>query len=83
MTTPRKTKTKKSSSRTQAQRAGQSDEVLPGRRGKAQASPVIDNENEQVFGVLLSERRRMGDGIPTVPESKTKNTQSREPRKPK
>lgn len=81
MATPRRTKTKKSSSRTRAQRAGQSDKVLPGRRGKSQVSRVIDSENEQVFGVLLSERRRLGDGVPAVPEEKTKTTQSREPKK--
>jgi hypothetical protein len=74
-------KTVKSSSRTRAQRAGQSDMVLPGRRGKAQGSPVIDGEHEEVFGVLLSERRRMGEAVPSVPEEKTKTTQSREPKK--
>jgi hypothetical protein len=81
MATPRRTKTKKSSSRTRAQRAGQSDKVLPGRRGKKQGANVIDADNEQVFGVLLSERRRLGDSVPSVPEEKTKTTQSREPKK--
>lgn len=76
MPTPRKTKTKKSSSRTRAQRAGSANMVLPGRRGKSHGSPVIDSENEEVFGVLLSERRRRGEAIPTVPEAKTKTTQS-------
>ena len=81
MPTPRKTKTKKSSSRTRAQRAGQSANVLPGRRGKAQQSRVIDENGEEVYGVLLSERRRMGEGTPAVPESKTKNTRSIEPKR--
>jgi len=73
MPTPRKTKTKKSSSRTMAQRAGASDKVLPGRR-KAKPPPVIDGEHEEVFGVLLSERRRRGEAIPTVPEEKIKTS---------
>ncbi len=55
--------------------------VLPGRRGKSQGSPAIDENNEEVFGVLLSERRRMGEAIPSVPESKTKTTQSAQPKK--
>jgi hypothetical protein len=74
MPTPRKTKTKKSSSRTMAQRAGASDKVLPGRRNKAKHPPIIDGEHEEVFGVLLSERRRRGEAIPTVPEEKIKTS---------
>jgi hypothetical protein len=68
-------RTVRSSNRTRAQRAGESDKVLPGKRGKSQGSPAIDEQNEEVYGVLLSERRRMGDNTPAVPE-KTKNTQS-------
>lgn len=49
--------------------------VLPGRRAKAQKS-VIDASDEEVYGVLLSERRRKGESKPAVPESKTKNTRS-------
>ncbi|HLI94511.1 MAG TPA: hypothetical protein VKT72_00310 [Candidatus Baltobacteraceae bacterium] len=56
-------KTVKSSSRIRAQRAGQSDNVVPGRRGKAQDSP-INEQDEDVYGVLLSERRRSGDNTP-------------------
>jgi hypothetical protein len=74
-------KTVRSSSRTRAQRAGQADKVLPGRRGKAQGSSVIHDSDEEVYGVLLSERRRQGDNVPSVPESKTKTTQSREPKR--
>lgn len=59
-----------------AQRAGSADMVLPGRRGKARGSRTIDDTNEEVFGVLLSERRRLGEAIPIVPEEKTKTTQS-------
>lgn len=69
-------KTVVSSNRTRAQRAGKSDNVLPGRRGKAQGAAVIDKDNEEVYGVLLSERRRMGENTPVVPESKTRNTRS-------
>ena len=76
MPTPKKTKTLKSSSRTRAQRAGQMDMVLPGRRGKAQQGAVINEHDEEVYGVLLSQRRRAGDNTPAVPESKTKNTRS-------
>jgi hypothetical protein len=73
-------KTVKSSSRTRAQRAGQSDNVLPGRRGKSQNSPAIDERDEQVYGVLLSERRRKGDNTPSIPQA-TKNTRSIEPKR--
>lgn len=55
--------------------------VLPGRRGKSQGSPVIDDTNEEVYGVLLSERRRKGEAVPTVPEKKVKATQSTQPKK--
>jgi hypothetical protein len=55
--------------------------VLPGRRGKSQGSPVIDENDEEVFGVLLSERRRLGEAIPSVPEPKVKTTQSSQPKK--
>ena len=75
-------RTVKSSSRIRAQRANQSDNVLPGKRPKRQASNVIDPDSEQeVFGVLLSERRRSRESKPTVPEKKTKSTQSNEPHK--
>lgn len=74
-------KTVRSSSRVRAERAGEADMVLPGRRGKTQGSPVIDDEDEKVYGVLLSERRRKGESTPAVPESKTKTTQSLEPKK--
>jgi hypothetical protein len=73
-------KTVKSSSRTRAQRAGASDRVLPGRRGKSQGTPAIDDEHEEVYGVLLSERRRLGDNMPAIPE-KTRNTRSVEPKR--
>jgi hypothetical protein len=73
-------KTVKSSSRTRAQRAGKSDMVLPGKRGKSQSSPVIDDEHEEVYGVLLSERRRNGENVPSLPEA-TKNTRSIEPKR--
>lgn len=76
MPTPKRTQTKKASSRTRAQSAGKSHMVLPGRRGKAQRSMVIDENDEKVYGVLLSELRRSGESSPSVPESKTKNTQS-------
>jgi hypothetical protein len=74
-------KTVKSSSRIRAQRAGQADMVLPGRRGKSQGSSAIDENDEEVYGVLLSERRRLGEAIPSVPEPKTKTTQSSQPKK--
>lgn len=50
--------------------------VLPGRRGKAQQDTVINEQDEEVYGVLLSQRRREGQSTPAVPESKTKNTRS-------
>jgi hypothetical protein len=75
-------RTVKSSNRIRAQRASQSDKVLPGKRGKTQQSGIIDPDSDQeVFGVLLSERRRMGEGKPAVPEKKTKTTQALEPRR--
>lgn len=73
-------KTVRSSNRIRAERAGAADMVRPGRR-KKQASSVIDGENEEVYGVLLSERRRKGENTPAVPESKTKNTKSIEPKR--
>jgi hypothetical protein len=74
-------KTVRSSSRTRAQRANSSDSVLPGKRGKAKPNGVINADSEQeVFGVLLSERRRMGESNPTVPEKKTKTTRALEPK---
>jgi|GEM_PF-5097757 len=74
-------KTVRSSSRTRAQRANSSDSVLPGKRGKAKPSAVIQADSEEeVFGVLLSERRRMGESNPTVPEKKTKHTRTIEPK---
>ena len=76
MPTPKKTKTVKSSSRTRAQRAGKADMILPGRRGKAQQDTVINERDEEVYGVLLSQRRREGESTPAIPESKTKNTRS-------
>jgi hypothetical protein len=73
-------KTVRSSSRTRAALADQSDKVLPGKRKRAQ-SAVIDAESDQeVFGVLLSERRRMGESNPSVPEKKTKHTGAIEPK---
>ena len=74
-------KTTRSSNRVRAQRAGKSDNVVPGRRGKQQGTSVIDEQDEQVYGVLLSERRRQGDSTPALPESKTKNTRSVEPKR--
>ena len=74
-------RTVKSSSRIRAQRANQSDKVLPGKRGKAQPSSVINADSDQeVFGVLLSERRRRGESKPAVPQKKTQSTQTNEPR---
>jgi len=69
-------KTVRSSSRIRAARANQSDNVLPGKR-KAKLSVIDPDSDQEVFGVLLSERRRMGESNPTVPKTKTKNTQSR------
>lgn len=74
-------KTVKSSSRIRAQRAGQSDKVLPGRRGKSKPSTIDANSDQELFGVLLSERRRLGESIPSVPESKTKTTPKKGRRK--
>ncbi len=73
-------KSVRSSSRIRAARANQSNNVLPGKRKKS-APAVIDAESDQeVFGVLLSERRRMGESKPTVPEKKTKPTGTFEPK---
>lgn len=74
-------KSVKSSNRIRAARAGAAEMVVPGRRAKAQATRAIDDTNEEVYGVLLSERRRKGDSHPVVPEAKTKTTQSGEPKK--
>ena len=50
---------------------------MPTRKRKAKLSVIDPDSDQEVFGVLLSERRRMGESNPTVPETKTKNTQSR------
>lgn len=74
MATPRKTKTRDSSSRTRAQRAGKANPVLPGRRGKAADAAVTDVENEQVYGVLLSGFRRQGENMPSTGAAKRRRT---------
>lgn len=71
----------RASSRQRAARAGKSDMVLPGRRKAATASAIDPDSDGEIFGVLLSERRRRGESNPTVPESKTKNTRSTEAKK--
>ncbi len=72
-------KTLQSSNRRRAAEAGQQDNVVPGRRTAERG--VIDAESgEEVYGVLLSERRRMGESNPSVPAEKTQNTRSTEPK---
>jgi hypothetical protein len=73
-------KTVRSSSRTRAAQAKQSDKVLPGKRKKVARSVIDADSDQEVFGVLLSERRRMGESNPTVPEKKTKHTRTIEPK---
>lgn len=73
-------KTVRSSSRTRAALANQSDNVLPGRRKKTKSTVIDADSDQEVFGVLLSERARMGESNPTVPEKKTKHTRSIEPK---
>jgi hypothetical protein len=54
--------------------------VLPGRRHPKEA-PVIDADSDkEIFGVQMSERRRRGESKPTMPQEKTKTTQTREPK---
>jgi hypothetical protein len=73
-------RTLRSSSRKRAARAGQSDKVLPGKRNAAKHSVIDADSDQEVFGVLLSERARMGESNPKVPEKKTKHTASIEPK---
>jgi hypothetical protein len=74
-------KTVRSSSRKRAALANQTDNVLPGRRKKTKSTVIQADSDQEVFGVLLSERARMGESNPTVPEKKTKHTKSLEPKK--
>ena len=74
-------KTRKSSNRLRAADKGQENMVRPGKRHEPQKR-VIDSESaEEVYGVLLSEHRRMGESNPSVPEQKVKATQSNEPKR--
>ena len=50
--------------------------VLPGRRNPEQKSVIDTDSPEEVYGVLLSQRRREGESNPTVPEEKVRNTKS-------
>jgi hypothetical protein len=74
------TPTVRSSSRRRAARASSEESMLPGRRHREQ-TPVIDTDSDrEIFGVQMSERRRRGESKPAMPESKTKHTQSIEPK---
>ena len=73
-------KTVRSSNRKRAALAGEADRVLPGKRPKRKPSVIQTDSSQEVYGVLLSERRRMGEDPPAVPEEKTKSTASKEPR---
>lgn len=54
--------------------------MIPGKRHRAE-QPVIDMESDrEIYGVQMSERRRRGESKPAMPESKTKTTQTMEPR---
>lgn len=73
-------KTVKSSSRKRAAMADQSDKVIPGRRHPAEPSVINDESENEIFGVLMSERARKGENIPRVPAVKVRNTRSAEPK---
>ena len=73
-------KTVKSSNRQRAAQAGRADDVIAGRRNKVEKSVIASDSPQEVYGVLLSERARMGESNPTVPAEKTKNTRSLEPK---
>lgn len=73
-------KTVRSSSRTRAARAGEAEKVVPHRRGVVQDTVIDDDSEQEVFGVLLSERARKGESKPSVPEKKVRNTRSAEPK---
>jgi hypothetical protein len=75
-------KTVRSSNRQRAARAGQSDKVVPGRRHEPEPQVIDADSDQEVYGVMLSERRRRGESKPAVPESKTQNTRSREAKRP-
>jgi hypothetical protein len=74
-------KTVRSSNKKRAAAKGEAELLKPG-RGRKPAAPVInaDSDNE-VYGVMLSERARRGESKPRVPESKTRNTKSVEPKR--
>jgi len=74
-------KTVKSSSRQRAAAAGKADNVIAGRRKQTKPTVIDPDAPDEVFGVLLSERRRMGESNPSVPPAKTKNTGSIEPKR--
>src|SRR5436305_14199765 len=66
--------TTRASNRRRAALAGQADKVRPHRTVERH---VIDpNSENEVYGALLSERRRMGESNPRVPEAKTRSTKS-------
>ena len=55
--------------------------VLPGKRNEKPKSVIDSDSPEEVYGVLLSQRRREGESNPGVPEQKVRNTQSIEPKR--
>jgi hypothetical protein len=70
-----------SSSKKRAAGTKSQDSMKPG-GGRKTEKPVIDTDSDQeVYGVLMSERGRGGESNPTVPQSKTRNTRSTEPKR--
>lgn len=66
--------TLRASNRKRAALAGQADKV---RKHKHQERHVIDPDSpKEIYGTLLSERRRMGESNPRLPEAKTRSTAS-------
>lgn len=70
----------RSSSRKRAAMANQADNVIPGRRHHTEPSVINDESDQEIFGVLMSERARKGENIPRVPPAKVRNTASTEPK---
>jgi hypothetical protein len=64
-----------------AARAGEGDNVRPGKRHHEEPSVIDPNSDQEVYGVLLSERRRRGENVPRPPDSKVKPTQTKEPKR--
>src|SRR5436309_2746847 len=70
--------TTRASNRRRAALAGQADKVRP--HHKEEHHVIDPNSEKEIYGVLLSERRRMGESNPHVPETRTRSAASIEPK---